>query len=69
VVHCTIVDIYLACEIWEVGLEIMSGSIEEGASVTRLPLLKNTNYFYWKTRIEILIKTLDTGGWKAVLKG
>jgi hypothetical protein len=46
----------------------MFGPIE-GVSFTLPSLLESTNYFYWKTRTEIFIKTLNTTTWKVVQKG
>jgi hypothetical protein len=47
----------------------MSGLVEKGTYISRIPLLKSTNYVYWKTRMEIFIKTLDAIACKAILKG
>ncbi|KAK2402298.1 gag-protease polyprotein [Trifolium repens] len=41
----------------------------EGASAGRPPLLDDTNYDYWKSRMMAFLKSMDSQTWKAVIKG
>ncbi|XP_012840358.1 PREDICTED: uncharacterized protein LOC105960701 [Erythranthe guttata] len=41
----------------------------EGGSTTRPPLLTGTNYSYWKTKMKMLIKSMDEDAWRTVLTG
>jgi len=41
---------------------------EEGF-VNRPPLLDDSNYDYWKSRISVFLKSIDSKTWKSVLKG
>ncbi|MCI96637.1 gag-pol polyprotein, partial [Trifolium medium] len=42
---------------------------KEGGNVTRPPLLTNSNYDYWKSRMIAFLMSVDRRTWKAVLKG
>jgi hypothetical protein len=42
---------------------------KEGGLVNRPPLLDGTNYDYWKSRMSVFLKSIDSKTWKAVLKG
>ncbi|MCI88971.1 gag-pol polyprotein, partial [Trifolium medium] len=41
---------------------------KEGGNVTRPPLLDDSNYDYWKSRMIAFLKSIDRT-WKAVIKG
>ena len=41
----------------------------EGGSITRPPLLNDSNYPYWKVRMRAFIKSQDEKAWRAVLSG
>ncbi|KAK2417586.1 gag-protease polyprotein [Trifolium repens] len=41
----------------------------EGGSVGRPPLLDDTNYDCWKSRMMAFLKSMDSQTWKAVIKG
>jgi len=41
----------------------------EGGFVNRPPLLDDSNYDYWKSRMSVFLKSIDTKTWKSVLKG
>ncbi|GAA0147783.1 hypothetical protein LIER_07399 [Lithospermum erythrorhizon] len=41
----------------------------EGGSITRPPILDGTNYAYWKSRMTVFLKSLDTKTWKAIRAG
>jgi hypothetical protein len=46
------------------------GNMEkEGGFVNRPPVLDGTNYDYWKSRMSVFLKSIDSKTWKAVLKG
>ncbi len=42
---------------------------KEGGSVNRLLILDGINYEYWKVRMVVFFKLLDSRIWKAVIKG
>ena len=42
---------------------------KEGGSVNRLFILDGINYEYWKARMVVFFKLLDSRIWKAVIKG
>ncbi|MCH92709.1 gag-pol polyprotein [Trifolium medium] len=42
---------------------------KEGGYVNRQPLLDDSNYGYWKSRMIDFLKSLDSRSWKAVLRG
>jgi hypothetical protein len=42
---------------------------KEGGFVNRPPMLDGTNYSYWKSRMNVFLKSIDSKTWKAVLKG
>jgi len=42
---------------------------KEGGFVNRPPLLDGSNYDYWKSRMSVFLKSVDSKTWKAVLKG
>lgn len=42
---------------------------KEGGFVNRTPLLDGSNYDYWKSRMSVFLKSIDSRTWKAVLKG
>ena len=42
---------------------------KEGGSVNRLSILDGINYEYWKVRMVVFFKLLDSRIWKAVIKG
>ena len=41
----------------------------EGTSITRPPLLNDTNYPYWKVRMRAFIKSQDERAWRSILTG
>ena len=41
----------------------------EGSSVSRPPLLNDSNYPYWKVRMRAFIKAQDEKAWRAILSG
>ncbi|MCI67114.1 gag-pol polyprotein, partial [Trifolium medium] len=41
----------------------------EGGKVISPPLLTDSNYDYWKSRMMAFLKSIDSRTWKAVLKG
>jgi len=41
---------------------------KEGGFVNRPPLLDDSNYDYWKSRMGAFLKSIDNMTWKAVLK-
>ncbi|MCI68714.1 gag-pol polyprotein, partial [Trifolium medium] len=41
----------------------------EGGNVTRPPILTDSNYDNWKSRMIAFLKFIDSRTWKAVLKG
>ena len=41
----------------------------EGTSMTRPPLLNDTNYPYWKVRMRAFIKSQDERAWRSILTG
>ena len=42
---------------------------KEGGYTSRPPLLDDSNYDFWKSRMEAFIKSMDMKAWKAILKG
>ena len=42
---------------------------KEGGSVNRLLILDGINYEYWKVRMVVFFKLLDSRIWKVVIKG
>jgi len=42
---------------------------KERGFVNRPPLLDGSNYDYWKSRMSVFPKSIDSRTWKAVLKG
>jgi hypothetical protein len=42
---------------------------KEGGFVNSPPLLDESNYDYWKSRMSDFLKSIDSRTWKAVLKG
>jgi hypothetical protein len=42
---------------------------KEGGYVNRPPLLVGDKYDYWKSRMIVFLKSIDSRTWKAVLKG
>jgi len=42
---------------------------KEGGFVNRPPLLDDTNYDYWKSRMSAFLESIDRKTWKVVLKG
>ncbi|GAA0150800.1 hypothetical protein LIER_43117 [Lithospermum erythrorhizon] len=43
--------------------------INEGGSITRRPLLGETNYPYWKAKMTAFLRSVNMKTWKAVLNG
>ena len=43
--------------------------LSEGASISRPPLLDETNYPYWKMRMRAFIQTMDVMAWRFILTG
>ena len=41
----------------------------EGSSISRPPLLNESNYPYWKVRMRAFIKSQDEKAWRAILTG
>ena len=41
----------------------------EGTSITRPPLLTDTNYPYWKVRMGAFIKSQNERAWRSILTG
>lgn len=41
----------------------------EGGSITRPPLLNDTNYPYWKVRMRAFIKSQEERAWRSILTG
>jgi len=42
---------------------------KEGGFVNKPPLLDDSNYDYWKSRMSAFLKSIDSKTWKSVLKG
>ncbi|GAU23282.1 hypothetical protein TSUD_281770 [Trifolium subterraneum] len=42
---------------------------KEGGYTSRPPLLDDSNYDFWKSRMEAFIKSMDMKAWKAILMG
>ncbi|GAU37544.1 hypothetical protein TSUD_369920 [Trifolium subterraneum] len=42
---------------------------KEGGYTSRPPLLDDSNYDFWKSRMEAFIKSMDMKAWKGILKG
>jgi hypothetical protein len=42
---------------------------KEGGIMDKPPLLNDSNYDIWKSRMTAFLKSLDGRAWKAVLKG
>jgi hypothetical protein len=42
---------------------------KDGTIVNKPPLLDGSNYDYWKPRMIVFLKALDSRTWKAMLKG
>lgn len=43
--------------------------LNEGGSISCPPLLDETNYPYWKSRIWAFIRALDIKAWRSILTG
>jgi hypothetical protein len=43
--------------------------VKEGGFMNRPPLLDGSNSDYWKSRMSVFLKSIDSKTWKAVLKG
>ncbi|XP_057437675.1 uncharacterized protein LOC130729849 [Lotus japonicus] len=41
---------------------------KEGGSVNRSPILDDANYDYWKVRMTVFLKSIDSKTWKAIAK-
>ncbi|GAU42103.1 hypothetical protein TSUD_134870 [Trifolium subterraneum] len=49
---------------------VISGIMDkEGGYTSKPPLLDDSNYDFWKSRMEAFIKSMDMKAWKAILKG
>ena len=44
-------------------------SLREGGSVSKPPLLDESNYSYWKARMRAFIKTINERAWRSILIG
>lgn len=40
---------------------------KDGSSITKLPRLDGTNYFYWKVKITPFHESIDSKTWKTVI--
>ncbi|GAU37336.1 hypothetical protein TSUD_395170 [Trifolium subterraneum] len=53
-----------------VSSRVVSGTMDkEGGYTSRPPLLDDSNYDFWKSRMEAFIKSMDMKAWKSILKG
>ena len=43
--------------------------LSEGEFISRPPLLDETNYSYWKTRMRAFIQASDVRAWRSILTG
>ncbi|MCH80648.1 gag-pol polyprotein, partial [Trifolium medium] len=50
--------------------KLVSGTMEiEGGYTNMPPMLNGSNYDYWKSRMEVFLKSIDSKTWKAVVRG
>ena len=41
----------------------------EGGSATRLPLFEGADYYYWKDKMELLLRSQDNNMWPVIEYG